>query len=213
MRFDLERLRMEAAWLQAQIKPHFMINTFNAIVALSRLDLDRMDDLIQELSNYIRLSIDFQNTDGVAPLECELQLVRSYLFIMKQRFGDRLNVVWEVDEHIPLDIPPLTIQPLVENAISHGILKRPEGGDIHICIKDQGRFAKISIIDNGVGMDEETLKQLLNRKSEKRVGIGLLNIERRLKQLFGNGLKIESELAEGTIISFTVPKTENRQNN
>lgn len=206
-----ERLRMEAAWLQAQIKPHFMINTFNAIVALSRLDLDRMDDLIQELSNYIRLSIDFQNTDGVAPLECELQLVRSYLFIMKQRFGDRLNVVWEVDENIPLDIPPLTIQPLVENAISHGILKRPEGGDIHICIKDQGRFAKISIIDNGVGMDEETLKQLLNRKSEKRKGIGLLNIERRLKQLFGNGLKIESKLGEGTTISFMIPKTENRQ--
>lgn len=208
-----ERLRMEAAWLQAQIKPHFMINTFNSIVALSRLDLDRMDDLIQELSNYIRLSIDFQNTDGLAPLEYELQLVHSYLFIMKQRFGDRLNVVWEVDEHIQLDIPPLTIQPLVENAVNHGILKRSQGGETHICIciKDQGRFAEISIIDNGVGMDAVTLKQLLNRKSERRKGIGLLNIERRLKQLFGNGLKIESKLGEGTTISFMIPKTENRQ--
>lgn len=205
-----ERIRMEAAWLQAQIKPHFIINTFNSIVALSRIDLDRMDALIEELSNYIRLSIDFQNSDRVAPLEYELQLVRSYLYILKERFGDRLHVIWEVDHHINLDIPPLTIQPLVENAVNHGILKRAEGGEIRIRLKDKGKFVEVTIIDNGEGIDAEKLKRLLVRQPDKRSGIGLLNIERRLKQLYGNGLNIESELGEGTAISFVIPKTVNR---
>ncbi|PWA09443.1 hypothetical protein DCC39_13165 [Pueribacillus theae] len=201
-----ERLRMEAAWLQAQIKPHFIINTFNSIAALGRIDLDRMDALIEELSNYIRLSIDFQNSDGVAPLNDELQLVRSYLFILKERFGDRLHVVWDVDDYIQSDIPPLTIQPLVENAIDHGILKRAKGGEVRIRLKDEGQFIEVSIMDNGEGMDEERLKQLLDRKSGKRSGIGLLNIDRRLKQLYGKGLEIKSKLGEGTTISFKIPK-------
>ncbi|MFO1446356.1 response regulator [Bacillus sp. Bva_UNVM-123] len=204
-----ERLQIEGAWLQAQIKPHFLINTFNAIVGLSRTDLDRMDDLIEELANYTRLSIDFQNADGVVPLKHELQLVRSYLHILKERFGNRVEAIWEVDDNIQLDLPPLTIQTLVENAVNHGILKRMNGGEVYICIKDKEQFVEISVKDNGVGMDEETLKHLLTRgeKSDKRSGIGLLNTERRLKQLFGNVLKIESKLGEGTTISFTIPKT------
>lgn len=203
-----ERLCIEGAWLQAQIKPHFLINTLNAIVGLSRYDLDRMDALIEELANFIRFSIDFQNADGVVPLKHEIQLVRSYLHILKERFGNRVQVFWEVDDDIQLDIPPLTIQTLVENSVNHGILKRIKSGEIYIRIKDKGQFVEISVMDNGEGMDEGTLKNLLNRekKSDKRSGIGLLNTERRLKQLFGNGLKINSKLGEGTTVSFTIPK-------
>ncbi|WP_249730642.1 ATP-binding protein [Paenibacillus sp. J2TS4] len=202
-----ERLRMEAAWLQAQVRPHFIINTFTAIAALGKIDTNRMDALIEELSNYLRLSIDFQNSDRVASLEHELQLIRSYLFIQKERFGDRLRVVWEIDEPIQLDIPPLSIQPLVENAIIHGLLKRSKGGEIRIRITEREQWVEISVADNGVGMDSETLKQLLDRKPDKRSRIGLLNTDRRLKQFYGVGLKIESKLGEGTTVSFTVPKT------
>lgn len=201
-----EQLRMEAAWLQAQIKPHFIINTFNAINALSRFDLDRMDALIQELSNYVRLSIDFQNSDEVAPLERELQLVRSYLYIQQERFGDRLRVDWNVDDHAAIEVPPLSIQPLVENAIEHGILKRANGGEICIRVKVHHQFVEISVVDNGVGIPEHTLKKLLDRKTNERTGIGLLNTNRRLKRFLGNGLEIQTELGVGTNLSFKVPK-------
>lgn len=201
-----ERMRMEAAWLQAQIKPHFIINTFNSIAALGRIDLDRMDDLIEELSKYIRLSIDFQNSDGLAPLHRELELVRSYLFIQQKRFSDRLHVIWEMDDHIQINIPPLTIQPLVENAISHGILKRISGGVIRIVLKDQGEFISVSIKDNGVGMSKETVEGLLDLRSNQQMGIGLLNTDRRLKQFYGKGLIVDSKLGEGTTVSFRIPK-------
>ncbi len=203
-----ERLRMEAAWLQAQIKPHFIINTFNAIVSLSRMDLDRMDHLIHELSNYIRLSIDFQNCEGLTTLENELELVHSYLFILKERFGDRLKVIWDVDEHVRFDlhIPPLTIQPLVENAIVHGLMNRCEGV-LCIRMKEKDEFVEISVEDNGEGIDKVTVKQLLEGKGNRGSGIGLRNTDRRLKQLFGKGLHIETRSGKGgTIVSFAVPK-------
>lgn len=201
-----ERLRMEAAWLQAQIKPHFIINTFNSIAALSRLDLDRMDKLLYEFSNFIRLSIHFQNTDGLSPLENELQLVHSYLFIQQERFSDRIQIVWEIDKEIDINIPPLSIQPLVENSIHHGILKRREGGMVRISVKDFEEIAVISVADNGVGMKDELIDQLLSGNVDKHSGIGILNIDQRLKHLYGQGLKVESKLDEGTIISFTVKK-------
>lgn len=203
-----DRLRMEAALLQAQIKPHFMINTFNAVSALSKIDTDKMDVLIEELSNYFRLGIDFHNTEQTVPLARELKLIRSYLYIQKERFEDRLQVVWEVDDQVNLYIPPLTIQPLVENAVTHGILKRKAGGEVRIRIADLGLSVEICVSDNGVGMDEEKVKHLLDRKADGRTGIGLFNTDRRLKQFYGRGLTISSELGAGTSVSFTIAKAE-----
>ncbi|MDF2660804.1 MAG: hypothetical protein K0Q94_3595 [Paenibacillus sp.] len=205
-----ERLRMEAALLQAQIKPHFLINTFNAVTALSRIDKDRMDDLVEELTTYIKYGIDFQNSDGAVPLDHELKLVRSYLNIQQERFEERLRVAWEIDDHVTVFLPPLTIQPLVENAVTHGILKRRSGGEVRIRISDLGAAVEICVSDNGTGIDEDTVKQLLNRNKNKRSGIGLLNTDRRLKQFTGHGLRIESRTGAGTSVSFTVAKTEQR---
>ncbi|MFD3257593.1 ATP-binding protein [Paenibacillus lentus] len=201
-----ERLRLEAAWLQAQIKPHFILNTFTAIAELSKVDMERMDALVEELNNYIRLSIDFQNFDQTASLEHELSLVRSYLYIQKERFGDRLQIVWEVDNPIQIDIPPLTIQPLVENAITHGILNRAAGGEVRIRITQSDYDVEVRISDNGEGIDEARLAYILDRQFDKRTGIGLHNTDRRLKQFYGSGLKIESKLGEGTTVSFSIRK-------
>lgn len=202
-----ERLRMEAAWLQAQIKPHFILNTFTAIAELSKVDTDRMDALVEELNNYIRLSIDFQNSDQSAPLEHELSLVQSYLYIKKERFGDRLQVVWNVEDAIQVQIPPLTIQPLVENAVIHGILSRASGGEVTISITQSGHEVKVSVSDNGIGIDEAKLAHILDRQVDARTGIGLHNIDRRLKQFYGSGLKIDSRLGEGTTVSFSIAKS------
>lgn len=201
-----ERLRMEAAYLQAQIQPHFLFNTLNSITALSDIDTIKMHNLIEAFSTYLRISFDFWNSEQIVPLDYELELVRSYLYIEKERFGERLNISWEVDADIQLLLPPLTIQPLVENAVRHGILSRSQGGTVHIQITDHTDNTEISIADNGVGMDEAKVRYLFDSTSNIRRGIGLLNTDRRLKQMYGNGLTIESTPDQGTTISFVIPK-------
>lgn len=204
-----ERLRMEAAWLQAQIKPHFILNTFTAIAELSRVDMERMDALVEELNNFIRLSIDFHNFDQAVSLEHELSLVQSYLYIQKERFGDRLQIIWDVDvdDTIQIEIPPLTIQPLVENAVIHGVLNRSAGGELRICITQSENEVVVRISDNGEGIEAGRLKHILERQVDNRTGIGLHNTDRRLKQLNGSGLKIDSKHGEGTTVSFSIKKT------
>ncbi|MFD2170761.1 ATP-binding protein [Tumebacillus lipolyticus] len=202
----VERLRMEAAWLQAQIQPHFLFNTLNSISALSEIDTKRMQALLDVFSTYLRMSFDSHISDRVVPLDRELALVRSYLYIEKERFGDRLQILWEVDEQVNLFLPPLSIQPLVENAVKHGVLRRSRGGTIRIRLLDHATHAELSIEDDGVGMAEERLRQVMAGQAEQHAGIGLRNTDRRLNQLYGKGLQIESAPDRGTTVRFDIPK-------
>ncbi|RAV22871.1 ATP-binding protein [Paenibacillus contaminans] len=202
-----ERLRMEAAYLQAQIQPHFLFNTLNSIMALADIDQAKMRDLTESFSSYLRISFDFWNSEKMVPLEHELELVRSYLYIQKERFEERLDITWEVGPGVRIKLPPLTIQPLVENAVSHGVLRKAEGGTVRVQIAKGSGNVKIVISDDGVGMEEERLRQLLDGSAVLigRRGIGLLNTDRRLKQLYGKGLEIRSKPGEGTTVSFEIP--------
>ncbi|WP_200901434.1 hybrid sensor histidine kinase/response regulator [Paenibacillus sp. DMB20] len=199
-----EQLQLEAAWLQAQIQPHFLFNALNAVTALSDINLDKMRNLLDELSNFLRNKFKFQNTDGLVPIEEELSLVRSYLYIEKVRFEERLQVVWEVDDYEELKIPFLSIQPLVENAIRHGVMKRTRGGNIFIRVSVFKTHAEITVEDDGVGMDEVQLQRILERKTDSRSGVGLINTDQRLKRHFGTGLHIKSLLGKGTKVTFHV---------
>lgn len=201
-----ERLRMEAAWLQAQIHPHFLFNTLNAIMTLNEIDTERTNKLLEALSDFLRESFKFQNIDELVPLENELKLVQSYLYIQQERFGSRISATWELEVSSDVMIPSLTIQPLIENAIEHGILKRVRGGNIHIQILDSDTYIEITVSDNGIGMNEETKKQLLVRRLNKSTGVGLLNTDLRLKQHYGAGLQINSQPNQGTSISFKILK-------
>jgi sensor histidine kinase YesM len=206
-----ERLWMEAAWLQAQIKPHFLFNTLNTIASLSHVDHVRMVNLIEEFGKYLRSSFNPQNLDRVVSLEYELALLKSYLYIEKERFGNRLDIVWEVDEQVSLLLPPLSIQPLAENAIRHGIMNRIDGGTLCIRIQQQEDGTEIAIMDDGVGMSQEELDRLLNPQQEQYSGIGLRNTDRRLKQVFGKGLYISSHPNQGTTVSFHVPRAQRQE--
>lgn len=201
-----ERLRMEAAWLQAQIQPHFLFNTLNTIASLSTIDSSRMVHLLNEFGHYLHKSFDVKNLERIVPIEHELELVRSYLYIEKERFGNRLQVIWETDATLTLEIPPLSIQPLVENAVQHGILKKAQGGTVWIRITDHPTLTKIAVIDDGVGMQEERWKQVLDERIPQRKEVGLININKRLKRLYGEGLQIKSSPDEGTEITFNIPK-------
>ena len=203
-----EHLHMEAAWLQAQIRPHFLFNTLNTIVSFSdsEEDTDRLVNLIEQFGHFLRKSFDQKNLDRVVPIEHELDLVRSYLYIEKERFGDRLHVVWEVEDNLSLFVPPLSIQTLVENAVQHGILKCVQGGKLCLRIREQTDFTEIAIMDDGVGMDKEQVQHILKDQTDRDKGIGLPNTHKRLIQLYGKGLQIMSTPGEGTTVTFKIPK-------
>ena len=200
-----ERLRMEAAYLQAQIHPHFLFNTLNSILALSDIDTKKMRELGDAFASYLRISFDFLNTKELVELSHELELIETYLYVEKERFEDRLSVVWEIDSDIDLLLPPLTIQPLVENAVRHGLLKQSRGGTVHIRIVRQDCSTLVEVIDDGKGMEQEKALQLLSPPWEKKGGIGLSNTNRRLTQMYGQGLSISSKPNEGTTVSFVIP--------
>ncbi|WP_145939560.1 ATP-binding protein [Paenibacillus glacialis] len=199
-----ERLRIEAAYLQAQIHPHFLFNTLNSIMALSDIDTVKMRNLGDAFASFLRISFDFLNTGELIELAHELELAESYLYIEKVRFGDRLSIVWEVEPNINLLLPPLSIQPLIENAVKHGLLSQNKGGTVHIRISCQDSFTLIEVKDDGKGMEQEQVIQLLSPTLKGKGGIGLSNTNRRLTQLYGQGLSIVSKPNEGTTVSFVI---------
>src|SRR5690625_2679570 len=156
-----EQLRIEAAWLQSQIQPHFLFNTLNTIASLSEIDTERMIRLLNEFGNYLQKSFDSNNTESLTLVENELELTKSYLYIEQERFGDRLQIEWEMEDSLDFQIPPLSIQPLVENAVRHGVLKQANGGTVTIQIIGQDTHVNIAVIDDGAGMKQEKIHEIL----------------------------------------------------
>ncbi|MFD5019547.1 ATP-binding protein [Paenibacillus sp. NPDC058367] len=200
-----DRLRMEGAYLQAQIHPHFLFNTLNSIMSLSDFDTAKMRELSDAFTAYLRISFDFLNAGKLVTLSQELELVENYIYIQQQRFEERLHVEWKVDANLEMLMPPLTIQPLVENAVRHGVLSRAKGGTLRIHIETRADAVHFNIVDTGLGMEEAQVSKLLNPKGYKNQGIGLLNTDRRLTQLYGRGLQIQSIPGLGTTVSFIIP--------
>ncbi|WP_235945999.1 ATP-binding protein [Saccharibacillus alkalitolerans] len=203
-----ERLSLEAAYLQAQIQPHFLFNALNSITALSGIDLDRMNETIEAFGSYLKISFDYWSSRPLVPLERELELVRSYLYIESMRFEDRLRVEVNIAEEIDPDeimLPPLCIQPLVENAVRHGVLSRSKGGSVSLNAELRSDGIVFTVRDDGVGMDEDMVRSLLTPARSGRQGIGVLNTDRRLKRMYGSGLAIDSRPGAGTTVSFRIP--------
>jgi signal transduction histidine kinase len=204
-----ERLEIEMALIQAQIKPHFLYNTLNTIASLSEIDPDRTRELLADFGSYLQHSFDLRNLDSKVPFEKEWALVHSYLHIEKARFGERIRIVIDIPENVSFSLPPLTIQPLVENALKHGILKRLEGGWLCIRVSEEKGGFRISVRDNGIGIPPAKRAAIL--EGTYRDGIGLVNVNRRLKNAYGQGLSIDSIEGEGTEISFRIPIPQDRE--
>lgn len=203
-------IRTEMAFLQAQIKPHFLFNALNTVVSICPRDPRKAVELLTELGDFLRGSFDFENQAKMVSLDKELQLTESYLIIEKARFAERLVVECHVQDELVCVLPPLTIQPLVENAVRHGIMSREDGGTVSLDIRTVPEGIRISVSDDGVGMSKETLDALRRAiKDSPRGGhsggVGLKNIDTRLRRMYGEGLVIESEIGRGTEVSFVVP--------
>nr|WP_290124308.1 sensor histidine kinase [Paenibacillus riograndensis] len=193
--------KAELKALQTSINPHFLFNALNAIISSIRIDPDKARELIVNLSGYMRYNLEL--TDEFIDIRRELQQVQQYVEIEKARFGSRLAVEYEIDE-LEVRIPSLIIQPLVENAIVHGILKVRGQGTVTISVKDLGSAVRIGITDTGIGISEETIGKVYSGNMPDHK-IGLYNVHQRVKLIYGKGLTIH-RLDQGTEIYFDVTK-------
>ena len=193
----------EVAFMQAQIKPHFLYNTLNTISCFCDTDPGQAQRLIDQFSNYLRQSFDFKNPAMYVSISNEISLVKSYIEIEKARFGDKLTIKFDMDEVGQVKIPPLTIQPLVENAIHHGIRKKGGSGKVTVTLKKTAQGILVSVEDDGSGILPEKMEQIFTPDSSRSVG--LWNIDSRLKKLFGTGLTIASESGKGVQVTFIIP--------
>lgn len=197
--------------LQAQINPHFLFNAISTINSHIRTDPQQASFLLVKLADFFRKNI----TPGASlvQLSVELEHCEAYLAIEKARFEERLSVVYQIDEAaLSCYIPPLILQPLLENSVRHGILPREEGGMVRISARKEEGHLAISVRDDGVGIPRERLACLLSANPDTKgdgggLGLALRNVNGRLSAMYGkeSALTIESNAGEGTTVRFLIP--------
>lgn len=192
--------KAEFSALQSKINPHFLFNALNAISTLVRIRPDQARELIANLADFLRYNLD--HTDELIDIQEELQQVKDYVAIEQARFGNKLSVNFDIDD-VHNKIPALLLQPLVENAILHGIQPSAKPGQVSILVKrlltDE---VQVIIEDTGVGIKPEVITKLRNGNMESHQ-IGLQNVHQRLLLLYGEGLEIVSD-KHGTKMSFII---------
>ncbi len=192
-----DAIEHELSYFYAQITPHFLYNTLNSIIALSWSDQEKTRTALEHLSTYFRGKLDYQKQRSLVPLEEEIQLVKAYLAIEQMRFEERLQIEYNIDETIQTSIPALTLQPLVENAVRHGITQRNDGGTLRLTIEREQQHIKITIEDDGIGIPLEKQQELLRGRNER---LGFTNPFRKLSLIKGTRFQLESEMGKGTTI-------------
>ncbi|MGJ0390487.1 histidine kinase [Microbacterium sp. CGR1] len=194
--------------LRAQISPHFIYNALTAIASFIHTDPVRARELVLEFADFTRYS--FRRQGEFTTLAEELGSIHSYLELERARFGERLRVTLQIaPETLATVIPFLSVQPLVENAVRHGLEPGEGGGEIRIASRDDGTHTEITVEDDGIGMDPEGLRELLTVGAEG-LHIGLRNVDTRLRQLYGadGGLVVETNTGAGTLVRMRVPKSQ-----
>jgi signal transduction histidine kinase len=198
-----EAVQSQRESLLAQIKPHFFYNVMNTIMGFCLTDPERAYELLGDFSRLIRQRLSLSEGRQYISLREELDLVRAYLKIEQARFGDVLacDIRCEVDDS--LSIPPLLLEPIVENAVKHGVHEKTGGGRVTVEILPEGEEIAFRVSDNGVGITAERLREVL---ADGASGIGLRNIRRRLQLEYRRTLRITSRPGEGTTVWFSLPQ-------
>ncbi|MGI5479512.1 histidine kinase [Streptomyces lavendofoliae] len=207
---DRSRTRLieaEIRALRAQISPHFIFNSLAAIASFVRTDPERARELLLEFADFTRYS--FRRHGEFTQLADELRSIEQYLALAGARFGDRLQVTLQIaPEVLPVTLPFLCLQPLVENAVKHGLEDSRTTCRVIIAAEDAGAEAVVTIEDDGVGMDPDVLRAVLAGERSPASGIGLSNVDERLRQVYGDdyGLVAETGVGAGMKVTVRIPK-------
>lgn len=203
---QLAKVRLQA--LKSQLQPHFLFNTMHSISSLMFTNVDAADRMMSRLSDLLRISLDTAGTQ-ITTLNRELECVNCYLDIEKVRFEERMNTIFEIaPEALDAQVPHLLLQPLVDNAVNHGISKLSAGGEIRISAKLNQDELQLEVKDNGPGLSQP--------ETRRSTGLGLRNTRERLASLYGKNQRLEVEshpqagLTVRVCIPFRLQQDENR---
>jgi two-component system, LytTR family, sensor kinase len=197
---QLARAQLQA--LKMQLHPHFLFNTLNSISELMQEDIEAADKMLDHLEHFLRLTVNNSEAQEV-PFEQELEFLKCYLAIEHVRFQDRLSIRMDIEpQTLLVAVPNLLLQPIVENAIRHGIAPRTSPGKIEIQAKKNNGILKVRVQDNGPGLSDDQRKTAPLKK-----GLGLSNTRERLQQLYGKGHRFELENAPegGLVVTVEIP--------
>lgn len=201
---ELELQNTRAALVLSQIQPHFLFNSMAAVMDLCDSDPGEAKAALQELSNYLHYKIFAMSNSYVVSFQEDLDFLNNYLKLEKRRFGDRLNMEYDI-RSADFQVPLLTLQPLVENAIRHGISKKNQGGTIRVHSWENAEYYTILVEDDGIGFD------IHGPQDDGREHVGLANVRTRLHALCGGSLTVRSVPGDGTAVEITIKKKEGEQ--
>ncbi len=200
----LAQARLEA--LQAQIRPHFLFNTLNTVIATSRFDPDLARELLTELAAFLRHTISYRG-EKIRAAE-EIAFVQQYLRLEQARFGERIAVRLRVDETVEdALLPVLALQPLVENAIVHGLAPKDGHGKLIVSVRRRGPELQVAVIDDGVGIPRARQRRLFLPREGSGMGLGIANVHERLHALYGSRgrIRLRSRPGRGTFVVVRMP--------
>ena len=201
-RAEKELYEAKVAVMTSQIQPHFMYNALTSIAMMCQIDPETAQEATVTFAKYLRGNMDSLKQTKPVPFETELEHLKKYLYIEKLRFGKKLNVEYDI-RATDFCIPMLSVQPLVENAVKHGVGMKKKGGTVTISTRETDSAFEVIISDNGVGFDTSAPKA-----DDGRSHVGMENTRSRLKQMCGGEITIQSTVGEGTTATITLPKEE-----
>jgi sensor histidine kinase YesM len=184
----------------SQIQPHFMYNALTSIAMMCSIDPETAQEATVTFAKYLRGNMDSLKQTNPVPFTQELEHLKKYLYIEKLRFGNKLNIEYDI-QATDFVLPQLSIQPIVENAVKHGVGMKKKGGTVTIATRETDNAYEVIVSDDGVGFDTTAQK-----KDDGRSHVGMENTQRRLKDMCGGEMKIESTPGEGTVATVILPK-------
>ncbi len=203
----IKNKEMQISLLKSQINPHFLFNTLNSISTLMHSSKEKARRVITQLSDIFRYALD-SHSDEMVKLIHEINFIENYVKIQQVRFGERLQFKTDIDSDcLGIEIPPMILQPLVENAVKYGIAPKEEGGTIYLTVRRSGKIIFFEVRDDGLGTKA---KKIMDGSSS---GVGMANTDLRLKSYYGpqSGLRIRAN-EKGYAVSFFIEERSERKN-
>lgn len=194
---DSEKTQTEL--IMSQIQPHFMFNSLTTIKYLCRKDAQMASVALTRFTQYLRRNLDVISNKNMVQLKEELEHVKTYLWMEALRFGETLKVEYDIETDEFL-IPPLSLQPIVENAVKHGVTKKLGGGTVSIIVKEMDKYYEIVVKDDGLGFDKQKVEE------DGEAHIGILDVRKRISEIKGSTLTVNSQVGVGTVVTYKIMK-------